>query len=106
MVSSMLYGVEACSTGLAKSKSKLSSKQLCTRLAMISKMIEDYGLSSGSNTVPLSALDFAIENLNNSAEEVRKSAVSLLSTAYRKDKQKAETKINGLKDSILNQIRG
>lgn len=53
---------------LTKNKAKLSSKQLSTRLSMVSKMIDDYGLASGPNTVPLSALDFAIENLNNSAE--------------------------------------
>lgn len=68
MVSSLLYGVEGCSMALTKNKAKLSSKQLSTRLSMVSKMIDDYGLASGPNTVPISALDFAIENLNNSAE--------------------------------------
>ncbi len=88
MVSSLLYGVESCSTSLTKNKSKLSSKQIATRMIMISKMIEDYGLASGPNTVPVSTLDFAIENINHSAEEVRKNAVNLLSTAYRRDKNK------------------
>lgn len=59
MVSSYLYGVDTCSIALTKNKTKLSSKQLATRLTMISKMIEDYGLSSGPNSVPLSTLDFA-----------------------------------------------
>lgn len=68
MVSSLLYGVEGCAMALTKNKAKLSSKQLSTRLSMVSKMIDDYGLASGPNTVPISALDFAIENLNNSAE--------------------------------------
>jgi hypothetical protein len=68
MINSLLYGVETCSSALTKNKAKLSSKQLATRLTMISKMIDDYGLASGPNTVPLSTLDFAIENLNHSAE--------------------------------------
>jgi hypothetical protein len=55
---------------------------------MITKMIDDYGLANGANTVPLSTLDFAIENINNSAEEVRKNAVALLTTSYRRDKNK------------------
>ncbi len=73
---------------------------------MIAKMIDDYGLASGPNTVPTSTLDFAIENLNHSAEEVRKNAVALLATAYRRDKNKTEGKIANLKDSIQRQIRG
>jgi len=60
MISSSLYGVEACSLNLTKSKTKLASKQVATRLSFISKMINQYGLSGGSNSVPLSALDFAI----------------------------------------------
>lgn len=60
MISSLLYGVEACSTSLTKNKAKLSSKQIATRMIMISKMIDDYGLASGPNTVPLSTLDYAI----------------------------------------------
>jgi hypothetical protein len=68
MVSSLLYGVEVCSMLLTKNKAKLSSKQLTARLLMISKMVDDYGLASGPNTVPLATLDFAIENLNHSAE--------------------------------------
>jgi len=106
MVSSLLYGVEACSISLTKNKAKLSSKQLATRLMMITKMIDDYGLASGANTVPLSVLDFAIENLNHSAEEVRKNGVALLAAAYRKDKNKTDIKISDLKDAIQNQIRG
>lgn len=39
MVSSLLYGVEACSLALTRNKAKLSSKQLATRLAMVAKMI-------------------------------------------------------------------
>ncbi len=106
MVSSLLYGVETCSLALAKNKSKLSSKQLATRLAMITRMIDDYGLATGPNSVPLQALDFAIDNLNNSAEEVRRNAVGLLSAAYRRDKAKTDIRISDLKDSIQTQIRG
>jgi hypothetical protein len=60
MIASSLYGVEACSLGLARSKAKLSSKQLTTRLSFITKMIDQYGLAGGSNTVPVGCLDFAI----------------------------------------------
>lgn len=105
MVSSLLYGVESCSIALTKNKAKLSSKQLATRLLMITRMIDDYGLANGPNTVPLSALDFAADNVNHSAEEVRKNAVALLSAAYRRDKAKADIRISDLKDSIQNQIR-
>jgi hypothetical protein len=44
---------------LSKSKAKLASKQVATRLILLSKMIGDYGLG-GANCVPVSALDFAI----------------------------------------------
>lgn len=67
MNSSLLYGVEACSILLAKYKGKLSSKQITTRLSLLTKMVSQYGLGGGSNSVPPSALDFAIENLNNPA---------------------------------------
>ena len=60
MVSSLLYGVEACSHALFKMKGKLSAKQIATRLTLVSKMIDDYGIANGQNTVPISALDFAI----------------------------------------------
>jgi hypothetical protein len=106
MVSSLLYGVETCSLSLTKNKAKLSSKQLATRLSMVTHMIDDYGLASGPNSVPLQALDFAIDNLSNSAEEVRRNAVGLLASAYRKDKGKTDIRISDLKDSIQNQIRG
>jgi hypothetical protein len=60
MIGSSLYGVEVCSHALAKSKSKLSSKQLATRLSLITKMIEQYGVAGSPNTVPLTCLDFAL----------------------------------------------
>lgn len=73
---------------------------------MITKMIDQYGIASGANSVPLLCLDFAIQNVNNPSEEVRKYAVTLLSTAYKKDKDKTSSKISVLKESIIEQIRG
>ena len=68
MTQSPLYGVENCSTLLAKYKGKLRSKQIATRLQMLNKMVDQYGFGGGSNTVPLVALDFGLENVNNPAE--------------------------------------
>ena len=44
MISSLLYGVEACCSSLTKGKAKLSSKQLSTRLTMLTKMIDHTSL--------------------------------------------------------------
>ena len=65
MISSLLYGVEACCSSLTKSKAKLSSKQVSTRLTMLTKMIDQYGLATGANSVPLLCLDFALSHVNN-----------------------------------------
>ena len=51
-------------------------------------MIDQYGLASGTLSVPITALDFAIQQLNNASDDVRKQAIGLLSSAYRQDKQK------------------
>lgn len=106
MTTSLLYGVEQCSVALTKSKGKLSSKQMTIRLQLITKMIDQYGLASGSQTVPVSTLDFAIQQLNNPSEEVRKQAINLLAVAYRQDKNKTEIKVSGLRENIVEQIRG
>ena len=90
---------------LAKYKGKLSSKQITTRLSLLTKMVNQYGLAGGSNTVPTSALDFAIENINNPAEEVRKMSIALLGSAYKQDPNKVEPKLVNLKDSIQDLIR-
>lgn len=60
-------------------------------------MVSQYGLGGGTNTVPTLALDFAIENLNNPAEEARKLAIALLGTAYKKDPAKTEPKLSNVK---------
>jgi hypothetical protein len=67
MNSSLLYGVEGCSHLLAKFKGKLSSRQIATRLNLLNRMVDQYGLG-GSNCVPPSCLEFAIENANNPSE--------------------------------------
>ena len=69
---------------MSKYKGKLSSKQITIRLALLSKMIQQYGLG-GTNAVPTSCLDFAIENANNPSEEARKLSINMLATAYSKD---------------------
>lgn len=60
-------------------------------------MVSQYGLGGGSNSVPPSALDFAVENLNNPAEEARKLAIALLGTAYKKDSARTEPKLSNIK---------
>ena len=59
MTSSLLYGVEACSFLLAKYKGKLSGRQISTRLTLLNKMVQQYGLG-GASAVPTSCLDFAV----------------------------------------------
>ena len=67
-------------------------------------MISQYGIG-GANGVPASSLDFAVENVNNPAEEARKLSIGLLGAAYKKDANRTEAKISNLKESVQDQIR-
>ena len=88
MTGSMLYGVESCSMALTKSKTKLSAKQTVSRLFLLTKMIQDHGLASGTHSVPVSALDFAVSGTSNPSDEVRKQAIMMLHMAWQKDKNR------------------
>ena len=39
-------------------------------------MVEQYGVGGGGSAVPMGALDFALENVGNPAEEARKLALT------------------------------
>ena len=105
MTSSMLYGVEHCSMALTKTKGKLSVKQLATRLLLLTKLIDQHGLS-GNHSVPSGALDFGVNSVGNPSDEVRKQAIIMLNAAYRKDKNKTENRVAGLRENVLEQVRG
>ena len=85
MIDSSLYGVDICSSGLMKHKSKvkLSTKQEAQRLNSLMNLVNKYGL--GDNGVPHSVLDYAVDKLANPAAEVRNESISLLATCANLD---------------------
>ena len=63
---------------------------------LLTKLIDQHGLS-GNHIVPASALDFGVSAVGNPSDEVRKQAIVMLNTAYRKDKNKTESRVGGLR---------
>jgi hypothetical protein len=82
----------------------LTSKQITTRLHLLTNLIQDHGVGS-PNGVPLVSLEFAIEHCSNPGEDVRKTAIQMLRVAYKRDPAKTEVKILALKEAIQDQIK-